>query len=195
MGNNLLRKIPYPSLILLAFGYACFGWLMGLSQGASLTWAIAWLGSIAWLIDESLTWFAPVAGAIAVILSVGLSAWALVMAIALALGMFVALSFLSWSTRAAFRDSIWIGGITIILITLASWLGVHLRESSPLVAMGQTVFAVVLIAGMVGSGMGAIAWLQMRQHDVHRHYILWIFGSTTAVGLICGGIIGIAMQS
>jgi hypothetical protein len=192
--ERLPHSIPYPSLILLGFGYACFGWLMGLHRGGELMWAIAWLSSMSGAIDDSLILTAPVIAAIATILTIGLSSWALVFAVSIGLGLFLALFLLGWSLRAALRDSLWLGGIVIIFLTLAMWLGVRQTQGyGALIAFGQYLFALALILGLAGSGLGGIAWLQMRDHRLSQRRIRWVCGLTTALGLIAGGLVGFGM--
>lgn len=188
-------KIPYPSLMLLGLGYICFGWLIGLNHGGEITWAIAWLGSVVWVIDESLTWYSPIAGAIAVILAIGLSSWALVFAVSIGAGLLIALKLVGWSLRAAIRDGLWVGGITVVLLTLPMWLSVRPEGYGALIALGQYVIALTLMVGMAGSGLGSISWLQMRHHGFAWQRILWTIGGTTAFSLLVGGLVGVAMRS
>ncbi len=188
------HSLPYPSLILLGFGYACFGWLLGLHRGGELMWAIAWISSMSGAIDDSLILTAPVMAAIAVILSIGLSSWALVFAVSITIGVLLALSFVGWSLRAALRDSLWLGGIVIIFLTLAMWLGVRQPQGyGALIAFGQYLFALALVLGLAGSSLGGIAWLQMRDHHLSCQHIRWVCGLTTAMGLIAGGLVGVGM--
>ncbi|MGF1497086.1 MAG: pentapeptide repeat-containing protein [Elainellaceae cyanobacterium] len=183
--------IPLQALSLLGVGYLCFGLLLGLHQAAGVSWVMTWLSSLSWLVEESLTWFSPVLGAIAIMLGTGLSLWAVVVAGSIGVGLLFSLLLMGWSKAAALRDSTWVGGIVAILLNGSTWLASsETAQSRTDVLLGGFPSALLLGAGMVGVGLGAIAWLQMQSDGVQRRHIAWIYGAIAALGLGLGGWIG-----
>lgn len=180
--------LPRPSLFLLWLGYCCFGFLISMHQGEGLPWVIAWLSSIAWLLDESLTWFAPLVGAIAVMSAAGVSVIALAVSTMVTFTLLVGLKFLGWGWRATLKDSLWVGTIVAVALMIVGWL------FSDGMVSGTFPFAILLLLGVVGAGMGAIAWGQMLEERYSRKQTAWTFGGTTALGLLCGYLLALPLR-
>ncbi len=188
--------LPWPSLLLLGVGYCCFGFLIGMHPGAGLAWVIAWLGSIAWLLEESLTWFAPLVGAIAVMAAAGVSVVLLAVCSVVTFTLLVMLKFLGWSWRAAVKDSLWVGAIGAVTIMTAGWLfsGGDAYNGGAIVVTGTFPFAILLLLGVTGAGLGAVAWGQMLGKGYSRKQTAWAFGGTTALGLLGGCLLALPLR-
>ncbi|MBD2094895.1 pentapeptide repeat-containing protein [Trichocoleus sp. FACHB-591] len=186
--------LPWPSLLLLGVGYCCFGFLIGMHPGAGLAWVIAWLGSIAWLFEESLTWFAPLVGAIAVMAATGVSVVLLAVCGVVTFTLLVMLRFLGWSWRAAVKDSLWVGAIGAVAITTASWLFADNEGTGAILVSGKFPFAILLLLGVSGAGLGAVAWGQMLGTGYSRKQTAWTFGGTTALGLLGGCLLALPLR-
>ncbi|MEB3355307.1 MAG: pentapeptide repeat-containing protein [Synechococcales bacterium] len=183
--------LPTPALLLLGAGYLCFGLLLSIHRAAGLSWVMTWLSSLGWLVEESLTWFSPVLGAIAIMLGTGLSLWAVIISGSLWMGLLFGLLMLGWNKASALRDSAWVAGIVTVLINGFIWVtSAEVGQSGPRLLSGFPS-ALLLVAGMAGVGLGAIAWLQMQSDGVRRRHIAWIYGAIAALGLCLGGLIGI----
>lgn len=181
----LMTDIPLPSLALLWAGYCCFGSILGVFEVSGLLWLLVWATALIWLLGESMAWFIPVLAAIAVMLGSGLSVWSVMMAGSVTLGLLFGLLLLNWSLFKALKDSLWIGGIVAVLINLGLWL--VKGERGTLVLSGYFPLVFLLLIGMGSSGMGAIAWLQMRSDGFHNRQIAYTFGGCAALGLFSGG--------
>lgn len=180
-----ISEVPLPSLALLWAGYCCFGGILGIHEVPAFLWFLVWATALTWRVDESLAWFIPVLAAIAVMLGSGLSLWALILAGSVSLGLMMGLLLLNWPLHKALKDSLWIGGLVAIAINLTLWL---VRGNGyGLVISGYFPLALLLLFGMGGSGMGAIAWLQMHANGFKPNQIVWIFGGCAALGLLSGG--------
>lgn len=186
-----LAKLPVPSLALLWSGYCCFGSILGIYEVPELLWLMVWVTALAWMLGESMVWFTPVLAAIAVMLGSGLSLWALIIAGSVSLGLGLGLLLLGWSVTTALKDSLWIGGLIVILLNLSLWL--VRGEGNRVVLSGYFPLAFLLLMGMGLSGIGAIAWLQMQSHGFRRKHIAWTFGVCAALGLVCGGVVSSLM--
>ncbi len=186
-----LAELPVPSLALLWSGYCCFGGILGIHEVPDVLWLMVWMTALAWMLGESMAWFTPVLAAIAVMLGSGLSLWALMFAGSVSLGLGVGLVMLGWSLSKALKDSLWIGGLIVIVINLSLWL---VQGNGPRVVLsGYFPLAFLLLIGMGTSGIGAIAWLQMQKDGFKRKHIAWAFGVCAALGLLCGGIVSRGM--
>jgi hypothetical protein len=183
-----LAELPVPSLALFWAGYSCFGGILGIYSAPNILWMMVWATALAWMLGESMAWFTPVVAAIAVMLSSGISIWAVILAVSVSLGLGLALVMLGWSWTKTLRDSLWIGGLVVILINLAQWL--FRGDMTGIVVSGYFPLALLLIMGMGSTGIGAIAWLQMRADGFRRRQIAWVFAGCSALGLLCGGMIG-----
>jgi len=182
-----ITEIPLPSLALLWAGYCCFGSILGIFDASGLLWVTVWATALIWMLGESMAWFIPILAAIAVMLGSGLSLWSVFMAGSVSLGLMLGLLMLNWSIPKALKDSLWIGGIVAVLVNLGLWL-VN-GEQGRVVISGYFPLVFLLLIGMGSSGMGAIAWLQMRSDGFHRHQIAWTFAGFAALGLFSGGAI------
>ncbi|MGB3495640.1 MAG: pentapeptide repeat-containing protein [Elainellaceae cyanobacterium] len=180
-----ITDIPLPSLILLWAGYCCFGSILGIFDVSVVLWVMVWATALTWMLGESMAWFIPILAAIAVMLGSGLSLWSVFMAGSVSLGLMAGLLLLNWSVPKALKDSLWIGGIVAVLINLGLWL--VKGEQGRVVLSGYFPLVFLLLIGMGSSGMGAIAWLQMRSDGFHKNQIAWIFGGFAALGLFSGG--------
>jgi len=180
-----LTELPVPTLALLWSGYCCFGGILGIHDVPHLLWLMVWSTALAWMLGESMAWFTPVLAAIAVMLGSGISLWALTFAGSVTLGLGAGLLLLGWSLPKALKDSLWIGGLVVILINLTLWLVQSNGRS--LTISGYFPLAFLLVLGMATSGMGAIAWLQMHRDGFKRKHIAWTFAGCAALGLLCGG--------
>lgn len=182
-----ITDIPLPSLILLWAGYCCFGSILGVFDVSVMLWVMVWATALTWMLGESMAWFIPILAAIAVMLGSGLSLWSVFMAGSVSLGLMVGLLMLNWSVPKALKDSLWIGGIVAVLVNLGLWL--VKGEQGMVVLSGYFPLVFLLLIGMGSSGMGAIAWLQMRSDGFHKNQIAWTFGGFAALGLFSGGAI------
>lgn len=180
-----ITDIPLPSLILLWAGYCCFGSILGIFDVSVMLWVMVWATALTWMLGESMAWFIPILAAIAVMLGSGLSLWSIFMAGSVSLGLMAGLLMLNWSVPKALKDSLWIGGIVAVLVNLGLWL--VKGEQGMVVLSGYFPLVFLLLIGMGSSGMGAIAWLQMRSDGFHKNQIAWTFGGFAALGLFSGG--------
>lgn len=183
------QMMPLPPLLLLAVGYGCFGLILGLLHAGWLAWLLVWGGSVIWAIDEELTWFLPITGAIAVLLGVGLSVWSLAIATVVALMLWTSLTTLGWPWRRALRDGLWGGGLGLLLVTMYGWM--FRGDMSGIVVSGWFPLAVLMAMGLAGTGLGAIAWMQMDAQGYGRRAILRTFLAVSGLGLVVGGVVGL----
>lgn len=181
-----IAELPLPSLALLWAGYCCFGGILGIHDVPNVLWLMVWSTALAWMLGESMAWFTPVLAAIAVMLGSGLSLWAIILAVSVSLGLGTGLLFLGWSLLKALKDSLWVGGLIVIVINLSMWL--VQGDEHGVVLSGYFPLAFLLLIGMGGTGIGAIAWLQMHTDGFRRKHIAWTFGGCAALGLFCGGL-------
>ncbi|MEM9213022.1 MAG: pentapeptide repeat-containing protein [Cyanobacteria bacterium P01_F01_bin.150] len=181
-------KLPRPPLALLILGYVCLGILLGLYQtgvGAGLlVWSSALI--VAW--DEALVWFLPVCGAIATLVSIGLSLWALLFAGLVLLTLIVSLKFLGWSWRKALSDSLWVAGIATLFISSANWLFAGYGRT--VIVSGRFPMAILLFLGIGGLGLGAIGWVEMKTLGYTQRARSQVFAISAAVGLLIGLCMG-----
>jgi len=108
----------------------------------------------------------------------------------------VTLKFLGWSWRAAVKDSLWVGAIGSVAIMTASWLfsGGDAYSGGGIVVAGTFPFAILLLLGLTGAGLGAVAWGQMLAKGYSRKQTTWTFGGTTALGLLGGCLLALPLR-
>ncbi|MEM9450413.1 MAG: pentapeptide repeat-containing protein [Cyanobacteria bacterium P01_E01_bin.6] len=180
-----IAELPVPSLALLWAGYCCFGSILGIYDVPDILWFMVWVTALAWMLGESMAWFTPVLAAIAVMLGSGLSLWAFIFAVSVSFGLGAGLLLLGWSFPKALTDSLWIGGLVVIVINLSQWL--FRGDMSGITVSGYFPLALLLVIGMGSTCIGAIAWLQMHTDGFRRQHIACTFGGCAALGLLCGG--------
>jgi len=180
--------LPLPSLFLLFLGYMFFGLLLTAKTSFWLFWALAWVGSISWVFNQSLTWLTPVSGAVAVLLAViiSLPSQGLMMLMVglggLTLVSITALKVLGLGVLSTVKDALWLVGLVIVAFVLAAWFFWGSPITWPLI-LG-------LFLAMASAGLGSIAGLQMDADGFSERQIFWIFGSMTALGLLVAWLIG-----
>jgi hypothetical protein len=184
------KETLYPFVPLL-LGYFLFGQLLTIDDAPLIAWIVAWVGSLIWLIDESLTWFVPLTGAIAVMGSVSMSIVSIVVAGTITLMLIGGMMVLDFGIRKAIKDGLWLGGLAAAFVLMANWFfdgsnafnggGIMLRDTfyRPLILL----FAIVAVA------IGSMSWKTMEFVGFTKTQTIQTFASVTGFGLFCGWVI------
>ncbi len=184
--SEMWQYLPFPSLALLLLGYIFFGQILGILQANIIYWLMAWVGSLGWVARESLTWFVPVSGSMAIFMALmtalsGMGGFFLMMMIGVpTFAIFTDLWFIGFGFAKSVKDSLWVGGL---IVSFALFYVFLLFGSS-----ANLGFSFVL--GIVGSGLGAISWMQMEEKGFSKNQTLAVFGGVTAFGLVSGWCFG-----
>lgn len=184
------KQILFPFIPLL-LGYCLFGQLLAVHDAALIAWIVAWMGSLIWLIDESLAWFVPVTGVIAVMGSLSMPIIPVVVGGTITIMMSAAMIVLDFGIRKALKDGFWLGGLAAAASLMAHWFldgsnafgggGVVLRDTFPLTL--NFLFA------MVGTTFGSTSWKAMELAGFTKKQTIQTFASVTGLGLVCGWVI------
>lgn len=109
------------------------------------------------------------------------------------LSLFFTLKFvLGVSFYKAVHDSLWVGGLGLILIQLAGWLfyGADAYSGGGIVIAFNTIhLAMFLIFAVAGTSLGTFAWPQLMEDGWSKRQTFWIVGGLSAIGLFCGRIV------
>ncbi|NRB09923.1 MAG: hypothetical protein HRU34_24635 [Richelia sp.] len=162
------------------------GQILELVKANTFYWLLEWLGSLGWVVRESLTWLVPVSASMAIFMVLmsplsGMGVFFLMlMIVAPTLAVFVHLWFIGFGFFKSVKDSLWVGGLIISFVLFYIFL---LFGSS--VSLGFS-----LILGIIATGLGSIAWIQMESQGFSKNQTLTIFGGVTALGLVSGWCFG-----
>lgn len=183
--EEMWQYLPFPSLALLLLGYIFFGQILATLQANIICWLMAWVGSVGWVARESLTWFVPVSGSMAIFMALmnalpGMGGFFIMLIGVPTLAIFTDLWFVGFGFGKSVKDSLWIGGLIISFVLFYTFL---LFGSS--VSLGFN-----FVLGILGSGLGAISWMQMEAEGFSKNQILAVFGGVTAFGLVSGWCFG-----
>ncbi|MDX2100077.1 MAG: pentapeptide repeat-containing protein [Leptolyngbyaceae cyanobacterium bins.59] len=194
--KNLWEVVPWPSLLLFGVGYGFYGLLMGVLQGEAIGWPLVLFSAILWAVDEAYSGFIPILAAIVTVVSIERNIEVFYVPAAVSTALFISLRFIGWDWYKAVRDSLWIGGIGVILMTIATWFfrGEY-EKTIGVVVSGKSVFAIFLLLGMAGSALGMVAWMQMNRDGFKTKSILWIMLGVAALGLFIGSVVGFRFAS
>jgi len=96
------------------------------------------------------------------------------------LAIFTDLWFIGFGLGKSMKDSLWVGGLIISFVLFYIFL---LFGSS--VNLGFN-----FVLGILGSGLGAISWMQMEAEGFSKNQTLAVFGGVTAFGLVSGWCFG-----
>ncbi|MDJ0619531.1 MAG: pentapeptide repeat-containing protein [Calothrix sp. MO_192.B10] len=184
--EEMWKYLPFPSLALLLLGYIFFGQILETLQAGIIYWLLAWVGSVGWVAGESLTWFVPVSAAVAIFMALvgalsGMGGFFLMlMIIAPTFAVFSDLWFVGFGFGKSVRDSLWVGGLIVSFVLFYIFL----------LFGGSVGLGFSFVLGIVGSGFGAISWMQMEERGFSKNQTLPIFGGVTAFGLLSGWCFG-----
>jgi hypothetical protein len=184
------RQSWFP-LILLWLGYFFFGQLLTFHNAVLIAWIVAWAGSLIWVIDESLIWFVPLTGAIAVMGSVTMSIVSVVVTATITLMMIGGMIVLDFGVRKALKDGLWVGGLVAAAMLIASWL---LEDSNAfggggVVLTGTFPMALGLLFAIVAVTFGSMSWKAMDYLGFTKKQTIQTFAGVTGLGLFCGWVI------
>ena len=180
--GEIWENLPFPSLALLLLGYIFFGQILEFVKANTFCWLLAWFGSVGWVVRESLTWFVPVSAAMAIFMALmsalpGMGGFFLIlMIVAPTLAVFVDLWFIGFGFFKSVKDSLWVGGVIISFVLFYIFL----------LFGGSVSLGFSFILGIIATGLGSIAWMQMENTGFTKNQTLTIFGGVTAFGLISG---------
>ncbi len=186
--EEIWQCLPLPSLSLLFLGYIFFGEILARLQAPEFCWLLTWLGSIGWVARESLTWFVPVSGSVAIFMALifslpGMGGFLLILFVAVStFAVFADLWFIGFGFGSSVKDSLWIGGLIASFFVLYVFFVFGVSEGWSL--------GLSFVLAIVGSALGGVSWLQMEQEGLIKSQILVIFGGITAFALISGWSLG-----
>ncbi len=173
---------------MLFMGYLFFGILLDSQNALWGLWLFVWVGSIAWILHESFTWFIPVSAGMAVFMAILFSTsyfdsgLLLSFILIIIFSLFFSFRFVGFSFRNSMNGSLWLGGLVTSLFVLYLWAFTGELKTWDL--------ALQFVFGIMGTAFGSISWVQMDAFGYSKRQNLMIFGSLTAIALFLGGRIG-----
>ncbi|MBE9126332.1 MULTISPECIES: hypothetical protein [unclassified Coleofasciculus] len=192
--KEVYHKLPWLPFLLLWLGYFFFGQLLSFLEAPWWAWLVAWGGSLIWVLDDSLTWFVPITGAIAVMGSTTISVFSIIIAGAVTLLLMGVMIFLlDFGVRKALKDGLWVGGFVMAGMLIANWLfdGSSAYSGGGIVLTGTFPLALALLLAIVTTLFGSMAWMAMRDDGLVKKQIIQTFVGVTGLGLFCGWIVEI----
>ena len=183
----VFNTVPWQPFCLLWFGYFLFGLLLAAHNAPLLAWILAWAGSLIWVVDESMTWYVPIAGAIAVMGSVPRSIASLVVSAVITLGLIGIMIFLDFGLKKALREGLWVGMLASAAMLVTSWLlngGEQLIGSG--ILTGNFLMAFALFFAIAAAMSGTITWMSMELMGFTLGRSVPLFAGITGLGLLCG---------
>lgn len=185
--QDFFKTVPWQPFFLLWFGYFLFGLLLGTHKAPLLAWTLAWTGSLIWVVDESMAWYVPMAGAIAVMGSVPRSIASLVVSAVITLGLVCIMIFLDFGLKKALREGLWVGMLASAAMLVISWL---LNGGEKLIGngifTGHFLMAFGLFFAIVAAMFGTITWMSMAFMGLRLGRNVPVFAGITGLGLLCG---------
>lgn len=185
--QDFFNTVPWQPFGLLWLGYFLFGLLLASHNAPWLAWILAWTGSLIWVVDESMTWYVPIAGAIAVMGSVPRSIASLVVSAVITLGLIGLMIFLDFGLKKALREGLWVGMLASAAMLVISWLlngGEKLIGSG--ILTGNFLMAFALFFAIVAAMFGTITWMSMEFTRLTLGRSVPVFAGITGLGLLCG---------
>jgi uncharacterized protein YjbI with pentapeptide repeats len=175
------RQFPWKGVLPSALGYFLLGYALALCDASLGAWLLAFVGAVGWSIDASLTWFAPIVGMIAVIISLPISISHFVIAavaIISTISLFFNLSFYGYGMRKSIIFAIWISGIfTVFLFSMTGWFSPGFITAD---VMLLTIASTILI------GIGCPSWIGMGYLGYSKRQTLQATAGVSLLGLIVG---------
>lgn len=175
------RQFPWKGVLPSILGYFLLGTTLVLCDASLGAWLLAFFGAVGWSIDPSLTWFAPVVGAIAVLISlpISVSHWVIVaVAIIYTISLFFNLSFYGYGMRKSLVWSTWLGGISTLFLFLMNALFVSDFITVPVFL--STIAATILIS------LGCPSWIGMGYLGYSKQQTLQSTTIVASLGLVLG---------
>ncbi len=194
--QDFKTHLPWASFFFLAVSYLCFGILLGMHHATPLLWAIALFSALIWRLDEALTLCIPIGPSLAVILTdltSLMSLWGLGWSGIVFVATGLSFKFiLDRSWLIALRDGCIVGAALAIAIKAYVWMLASQGNYSwgPISAPEWTSahLSLLLIAGVVCGGLGAISWMQMQASHFSMRQITSSYLITAGLGLFIGRV-------
>lgn len=180
---KLLDRLPKIPLFFLGLGYFLFGLLLAFGEAIAPLMFIAWAGSLIWTIDESLIWFVPITAAIAVVLSVNLTIFTLILTGVVALMAIAGMAAIGFGWKKTLKDGLFLSAIAAIAFAILQWC---LFESDFQVAF-------TLILAMVAAGFGSLSAPHMLEERFSFRQTWQTFACTAGLGLMGGCLAGLLL--
>jgi Pentapeptide repeats (8 copies) len=183
------RQFPWKGVLPSAVGYFLLGNALALCDASLGAWLLGFIGAVGWSIDPSLTWFAPIVGAIAVLISLPISIahWVIAaVAIIYTISLFFNLSFYGYGMRKSIVWSIWIGGLSTLFLFLMNALFApgFITVSVFLSAFTSTIFI----------GIGCPSWIGMGYLGYSKQQTLQSTAIVAFLGLVLGAFCMLVSQ-
>lgn len=195
--DPMARREIVISMAHLGFGLFCFGLILGDAQAPWPTGVLVWLALPLGLWKEDLAWYVPIAGAVAVLLGVGLSLAVMIFMGPVLVGLLISFAIygniMTWRLTQAIGTALWFGGLMLILMHTATWLfdGSDAYGGGGIV-INLALFQVglLLIIGTIALGRGALGYLQLNEGFYPRMRQWQYVGGSGAVGMLLGMALG-----
>lgn len=175
------RQFPWKGVLPSILGYFLLGITLALCDASLGAWLLAFVGAVGWSIDASLTWFAPIVGMIAVLISlpISISHFAITaVAMISTIYLFFNLIFYGYGMRKSIIFAIWISGIFTVFLFLMTGLFAPGFMNADVILL--------MIASTILIGIGCPSWIGMGYLGYSKRQTLQATAGVSLLGLIVG---------